>query len=459
MFLSYSKKNNPGYVLYLVLIVLSILGVLASIVLFSVRSVALSAITDSKKYQARLLAESGLARAEYFLNGGDGHTMEWETDSLVEAIPSIGIINVACKRFGAYDRIVCTGKRLSTSCSITGLMGRNAPDNLKAVLTLTGSIRGLVICRPMQLRGIVVLTNDSVYQSDNSGGGPKKMHDPGIKTVNFISDSLPFPSAPLDTVFAKMKNALSSGTYDSNALQGNAVITGSRDSILRWPCVMVVGDCEFRNSAVADKIILSNGEIILGDSVTAVSCMFMAKKMTVRGGSTENCLLYSSGKMLLSGGAHDSQFFSEDSIVVGKNASFGAMTLLVSRKNIARSKSDTVPHGGIYYEEAGTFTGCALCYSDTSALKGKGFRGPSVVIADNCALTGFLITDGDIEIGDDVIEGRLWAKQVVGRKKNGEKRTNWLYARSIVALQRDMPFPLLGNAPMKIKKTILKCEY
>jgi hypothetical protein len=221
---------------------------------------------------------------------------------------------------------------------------------------------------------------------------------------------------------------------------------------------VILGDCELRNIILENKTIIASGALTLGDSVRCALCTFIATKNEVKSGNTNRCLFYSQRKQTISGGSHDSQFFSEDSICVGKNSRFQDMTVLVSRKNIGRLQTDTVQHGGIYYEDGGTYQGFAMCYCDSSAKKGSGARGSAIVMGNACSFIGFLITDGDIELGDDDIEGHLWAKTMVGRK-NANKKINWVYARSVKPLQRDMPFPLLGFTPVRIKKTLISCEY
>ena len=450
--------ETAGYILYIVLIILSIVGILSSIVIYSLRATETSVLSDIKKYQARLLAESGIARAEYFLNGGDGHDMNWETDSLIEPVENAGLLKMTCKRFGAYARIVCQGTSRNASCVMTSVVGRNRPDTLSPVITLSGSIRGVVICSPMLLQGAVVLRVDSVYHCDTQGGQPKKKHSPLVTTINRASDSLPFSPATLDTVFQKMQAAMTQTACDSNTLRGNLAISRASDSLISRRKITALGDCELDHVVLIDKTVVVSGTLTLGDSVHCVFCVFIAKNCEIKSGVTDKCLFYSKGKQAVSGGVHDSQFFSEDSIIIGKNARFGDMTLMVSRRNTQRSKSDTVRHGGIYYEEGGSSKGCAICYCDSSAIKGNAGRGSLIVMGNACSFIGYLITDGDIELGSDDIEGHLWAKTVVGRK-DANKKINWLYAKSIRPLRRDMPFPLLGGGPIKIRKSLISCEY
>jgi hypothetical protein len=450
--------HRSGYMLYLVLIMLSIFGVLASVVFLSLRNTENSVISDMKKYQAHLLAESGIARAEFFLNGGDGHDLSWETDSLIETMENTGNIKMSCRHFGAYDKIVCRGARLNTSCIMTSIIGRNIPDTINPVITLSGSIRGLVVCSPMQLQGTVVLRIDSVYRYDNDGQSPKKKHDPSIKVINRASDFLPFSPAPLDMIFQNMQSALTQSMSDSNGIKGNVTIDRPNDSLLRRQTLIVFGNCDLKNVAIENKTIIVSGKLTLSDSVRSVFCAFIAKEIEIKSGAPDKCLFYSKGKLKLSGGDHNSQFFSEDSIIVGKNSMFHDMTLLVSRKNIGQSKSDTLQHGVIYYENGGSYAGCAICYCDSTIKKNNRMHGSSIVLGNACSFVGFLITDGDIEIGDNDIEGHVWAKIIIGRK-NADKKINWLYARSIKPLRREMVFPLLGSFPMKIVKIVTKCEY
>ena len=55
-------KDSPGYTLYLVLVVLSILAIFSGIVILSLHNATISVNSDFNKLQARFLAESGGAR-------------------------------------------------------------------------------------------------------------------------------------------------------------------------------------------------------------------------------------------------------------------------------------------------------------------------------------------------------------------------------------------------------------
>jgi hypothetical protein len=451
-------SNRPGYILYTVLIILSILGIFSSIVVVSLRTTENGVRAETKKYQARLLAESGIARAEYFLNGGDGHDIAWETDSLIESMEDAGILGIACRRFGAYAKIVCSGTHLNASCIMTGIFGRHPPDTLAPVITLTGSVRGLVVCAPMLLQGTVILRTDSVYRADAGGGKLQKARGPSIRTINRASDSLPFSPAPLDGIFSEMQWAFARTAVDSNAIRGNLTVSGPNDTLIGKSRIAILGDCTLERVTIDNRAITITGTLTLGDSVNCNFCTFIANKTEIKSGVTDKCLFYSKRKQTVCGGFHDSQFFSEDSIVVGRNARLEAMTLLVSRKNIERLRSDTVLRGGIFFEEQGTYQGSAICYCDSSALKGSAARGSLISMGNSCSFTGYLITDGDIELGNDDIEGHLWVRTLVGRK-DANKRGNWLYARSIRPLRREMPFPLLGGLPVKLRKSETSCDY
>jgi hypothetical protein len=71
---------------------------------------------------------------------------------------------------------------------------------------------------------------------------------------------------------------------------------------------------------------------------------------------------------------------------------------------------------------------------------------------------GYLVTDGDLELGEVSIEAQIWALKLMGRKNN-EVKINEIFARSIQPLGREIAFPLLGSLPVKVKNYCIKKDY
>lgn len=149
------------------MVILLIIGLFFSL---SLRTNGFAQIATRKQIhrtEAKLLAQSGIARMEFFLNGGDNHDLNYTTDRLEENYETMGTSLLSCQPFGFYARITSTGIRVTKTFTIKRLTGRNLPPCLQPALTLTGHIGGLILDKGSSITGEVVLHHGTIKKSTN----------------------------------------------------------------------------------------------------------------------------------------------------------------------------------------------------------------------------------------------------------------------------------------------------
>jgi len=437
-------SNQSGYVIHFVVILLMIIAIFATMSTYNANVAARLSVRDQQSVQARHLAQSGVARTQFFLNGGEGRDLSWETDSFVEAIAGYGSITLACRRIGLLDWYSSTGKRIQSTTTIAGAVARQAPDTLAAIITLTGRIRGLLVDNKTHLSGQVVLADGSVVY------GERRRALPGSQkwTRNRASPPFPFRVSVVDSAVNAMGAALSRWVKaDSFTGCGSVDIGRQDDSLLLRDSVLVRGDCRLRGVNVTNKRFLVGGTLSVEAGTVCDRSVFYATRVTLVESRTSQCLVYSKGSLAIGSGSHASQFFSDDTITIGAKCRFGDPTLWVSRLWLAH---DTIPHGGIRFETGGTYNGVGLAYTDSTRTPATGrVREWAIQLAQSTVFRGYLVTDGSIEVPPGRIEGHLWAADLRGI--DGDKKmTNCLYSVAIKKIRKPMAFPLIGEKPVRI---------
>lgn len=439
---TFFKANSSGYSLYLVLVVLVVAGVLFSITLKTSLTAHVFSVRHVQSLQAKLLAHSGIARAEYFLNGGDGHDLYWKTDNFEEKIEDFGNISLSCIRFGAFARVISTGKRLKKECTFRGLLARDVPQNIKPAITLTGHVGGLVLDRNTSLEGKVVIHHGEVRR------GKRRDRIPGSDKWTIIRESppLPFDIEILKSVFDDLNKQLLSSPSSPEAIKGNYSINNANDSILLQEKIVVIGDCSIGKVKLNNLTLISSGTITLENGAECNDVTFISNKLTISGGVTDRCLFFTKDIQHIKSGYHKSQFFSSDSIKIEKDATFSESNIWVCHRKLT---SDTTITGGIYFPYGSKISGHCICFSDTTEKGSVPYAGPSIIIGRNSSYTGCIVTDGDIDINSVKFKGHIWARSLT-TKESDILYKNWIINCSVSPLDKDVSFPLLGDLPAKV---------
>jgi hypothetical protein len=439
---SSGSVNEQGYTLYLVLLVLSITAALFGVSIRNAGQVQVESIRALHRCQAQFLAQSGIQRAAYFYNGGDGHDFYWETDGFTEELAGYGAIMITSRRFGAFGRISSRGTRLESTAAIAGLAGRDIPKELQPVITLTGHIGGLVLARGTQLAGTVVLDHGDVKLDNNR----TPIRGSNNWTQRRESPALPFDRAPLVTFMTACSTLVATAAADSTAIGGPLTLTDRNDSLCRRTPLFIRGDCSIEASGLRGAVIIASGTITSTARCTDVA--IYANHIIIDNGVTERCVAYSATTLNINGGRHASQFFSSDSILLATTAQCGNGALLVSRRRV--EPGDTTLTGGIVIPEQTVFSGHAICFTDSVPHNKVVREGPAIVLGKQCAITGTLITDGSIAMNAVSVTGHIWTNAIMA-VEGGVAYSNWLFGSNVRTPQRELVFPLLGSLPATIR--------
>jgi len=478
--------SQAGYTLYLVVMVLSIGAILFGITL---RGAGFARVMAAKRVQAFIaqsLAMSGIERAEFFFNGGDGHDMFWETDNFHEQIAPKQTIDITCKRFGGFSRIHSTGTSRRTSRNALGLAGRTIPEMLNPVLTLTGRIGGLVVDAGTTIRGPIVLHHGTMKK------GPRRARAPKLqKQVTYReSEPYPFDVEPLQKNIEQLEQERTRGLSADGAISGTITIDSTNDSLCNRKPLVILGDCIIKAVTLHNPVIVVAGEFSLDAGAVITLGDIKAEHIELHKGRTEKCLFYSAGVLIMHGGDHNSQCFSQDSMVIKKKATSGVASLFVCQRTPTKSKSNSkgtnksiVPQAaspgnrsmvgtmtggkgiavqnktirtksdmtlteGIRIESQSLLQGTFLCFRDTNETKFAKNVSPSLVIGKGTIIDGCIITDGAIDLQEVTMRGHIYARYITTVRDIGY--TNWLFGCKLQPLEKKIVFPLLGSPPLEI---------
>lgn len=430
------NSSGAGYVLYLVLVLLAIGGVLFTISLTRVRMIALQTARTEHELQALLLAESGIARAEFFLNGGDGHDLQWESDALDESLDSYGSIHLSCRAFGGFRRVESVGERFGVRRSVRGIAGRDLPSTFSSTVTLTGRIGGLVLDDRTRLTGTVTLHHGSVRRGKNRG----YIRGADRWTLYKELPPLPFDPQPLLDETARLERLLADALSDTASVAGPLrTSTGIPSSDSR---LVVLGNCTV-DSPLEDPLVVATGTIRFENYGHARDCAFLAEKVIVDGGRSERCLFFSTTTIDIAGGHHSSQFFAADTIAVAREADIGPAGFLFCHRAL---ENDTTLTGGIVIAPHSRLSAHIICITDSTDARKARLSGPAITVGSHSGITGSLITDYDIEMRDISLEGPIYCRTILTMERETPHK-NWLFGCELRPLRQGVPFPMIGEMP------------
>ena len=445
--------NSSGYIFYLVLVVLALIGILGYITFTNQGQTQVLAARELKKLQTSLLAESGLSKAQYFLNGGDPKGIMWETRGMDDSIAGKGTIHVSAIRFGGFTKMSSAGTRFGMTCSIAGVAGRDLMDEMKPVITLTGGIPGLVLDESTTITGNIVLSGGYLARGKNKQ--PVKDAQKWVAVKK--SPRLPFDVMPLkmfiDTLSAGRISSLSS----PRAYQGSLTIDNTNDTIIKnRDSLVVLGNCTISGGQFSGKTIICAGFMSVGEKVECSDVAFLAESLEVKGGKSDLCLFCSDRNMKINGGNHNSQFISTDTIFVAKEATFKKLTVWMSFRTLKR---DTLKTGGVVFAGNGNYSGCCLSFQDSTQKEKRVPDMTAVLLGKNSTYCGSIITDGNIEINTNSIAGHVWAGLIKTTEENKMQYVNFLFRTKVKAPVKEPPFLLVGGPPVKLSIEGMRREY
>jgi hypothetical protein len=357
-----------------------------------------------------------------------------------------------CERFGVFSAVNSVGTYRRTHCNVNALLGRDLPRLLDPTLTLTGHIGGLVVDNYSKIEGPIVFHHGQVLKGKRKT--PANEYSGSVTTR--ISASLPFDIAPLVAYFREMKDSLNNVAHDTNAGTGGAAIgpgSGISDAIRS---LKIKGDCTISGVELENRRVFVDGALTISPETVCRGCTFLARTITVQGGSLDKSLCIADSTIHISSGFHNSQFFSLDSICIGNKSRTGPLSVWVSWIS---ATDDSTVKGGIYFESEGHYSGTALCFTDTTDSNAA--RNPELVdirIDNNCTFSGNLITDGYIQLNKISLSGHIWARTLF-TLENKASYKNYLFQSELKPPKTYIPFPLLGEMPVKIRSYEISHTY
>ncbi len=437
------SSNYKGYTLYLVLLVLSIASVIFSISIADIRSIKVKSKMEVQKRQAKLLSESGIIRTEFFLNGGDGHNISWETPGYDEGFNDYGNIHLKVQRFGFFSRVISIGRRITVVCTTQGLFGRTAPPLLSPSLTLTGHIGGLILQKGAFVEGEIVLHHGYVY--DKKNGYP--LPDYTRRLILRESPSLPFDTTEMPAIYERYSKYAEEHIRGANKLSGTIIIADNNDSLLKRTPLVVNGDCRILTNRCRNAIIIVSGLCTIETGAMVVSSLCCAERIICEGGMSNSSLFFAQKTISVSGGIHNSQFLAKDTIKSAASAFFGSMNLFAGYREEIRKDTLSFVSGGVIFDNNTRIRGTVICCT-APGIK-RNILSPSIIFGKGCKVSGYVITDGDCYLYECDIAGRLWARAIIARDTEGSY-INYMFGSTIRFETADYCFPLLGDIPVKI---------
>lgn len=435
------SNNESGYILYTVLIILTAIAILLPLTFKHTSFTRKQTVAYTNRAQARFLAESGLTRAEYFLNGGDGHSMDWETERFEESFGDYGKNILKSRKFGLFSRIESQGIRQKATFTISGLFGRDVPAILKPSLTLTGHVGGLILHEGSSIEGQIVLHHGDIYRKRRG----RPLADYQKRLITRESQDLPFDSVLIPQLVSDLNKTHITLLSYGNVLNGNLSDNNLREYALKTDTIVVLGDCHIDNAEIENKLIVLSGTLSINDKAAVEGSQFFAEKIIINGGHINGSLFFSSTKTMLNGGYLNSQFFGQDTISSAKEVKYGPMAIITCIRS--RLKDSTIT-GGIYFDDGTSFKGTVIGYVDNTAKQSS--LGPSVVFGKGSNVSAVIITNHDLDIKQVQIKGHVWARTIMTHY-NGSSFINYLINSTISKPDNECFFPLLGALPARIR--------
>lgn len=441
------NTSAKGYVLYSLLIVSSICFIILSITLYGIRSTLRSASYSVSMAQAEDLAESGISRAEYFLNGNDGHSITWETEHYEEPVDSFGNISIQVQKAGLFSRIVSIGKRKMVADTVSGLVGRTVPDMFKHSMVLTSVSGGCLFLENTSVQGTIVLHHGFITNKPH-GRRPLPGYEKKVRTIP--SPKVPFDSIDFCNRVKTMLKVDSMPATNGITIKSTYRLLSSSDTLFSSENIFIYGDL-YIEASVAHKKIYVTGNTYLTEKGQCNTVWLKAKKIYSTNAQSSHCLFIADGGIIIKGGWHNSQFIATDSIMVSDNPGFGTANCISTLRTTRKDSSFT---GGIYFHNANNINGTLISMIDQECINARLVPyDVSIVLEPGFHLKGYIVTDHDINIQNGTIEGGFWARSIV-TNYNSVSYTNALIGVIIKTLKEEICFPLIGDPPVKINVSV-----
>jgi cytoskeletal protein CcmA (bactofilin family) len=247
-------------------------------------------------------------------------------------------------------------------------------------------------------------------------------------------------------------DAIKAVSDDSASISGSVSLSNQNDSLLLRKQILIKGDCTIDAVQLKKISIVASGTIRFGKNARCQDAQLFADSLIIQGGVSHRSLFYSTKPIKIQSGSHSSQFFSDDSIVISKEATFEDFSLIASHR---MQKNDTVLTGGILVPEDTKIIGHLISLTDSLTRSERIQEGPAIVLGERTKINGTIITDGNVWMKKVSINGHVWANAILS-VENGIASTNWLYGCTFTTEGEMPPFPLLGETLGNSQNELMK---
>lgn len=433
-------RNQSGYTMFLVLELIIIAMVLFTVSLHESYFVRTQAAREVQAVQAKALAQSGISKIEYFLNGNEGRGLFWESGRETDTFPFYGTLNFRNTRFGLFSKLESWGTRVRTTCSILAIAGRTMPRECEPVLTLHGKVGSIALMEGSTIKGTVVISHGQIC----NGNTTQEVREAGLSVKIQDAPTLPFDSSQVTTAMKRFSEEFAAVCSTKNVISSGLTLrsTSAKGSSLIPDTLIISGNCDVESGSYTNRTVIASGTLTVSAEAKCLLCKFSAKAIKVEGGITDRCVFYSRKKLVITGGSHNSQFFGDDSIMISKQASFGPMSIWMLYR---QGRADSC--ASIFIEPKAAIKGTLLSCSDTSARAAS--RLPSIIFGKDCTLDGLCLSDGDVDLNGIKVKGHLWVRSIVTSDQE-QGYVNFLFNARLDAGEEPNIFPLIGETPAAI---------
>lgn len=417
----------------LVMVCIVIGGIFFTITLSYHQHIWLTVTHKTHDTQALWLAESGLKRVEFFLNGGDGKGLDWECESFKEVLPNYGSIELSNKPFGLYNYTKVTGTRVKARKTLDALLYRMRPNELEPVITLTGHIGGMVIDNKTTLEGTVVLHHGEVKR------GKYKRTIPGSEAWTKTEERPPLPFDREEFLSRFYQPAELLTKVYAVAQENKSLMPQSDDT------VYVHGTLFLSNGTYRNCTFVSSGTCTMGQAVRLENCQLVTAENLYIQGSSSQSLFFVEGTMSVQGD-HESQFFSTKGIDI-TSGTYKELSQFSVVESSVDTLLDTVPLFASSVKDG--LQGSIITVVDSQSVR------DAVTLLPESDFTGTIVTNGAVRIRECNFEGSLWCHSVLSEVDNVLYK-NWLWGCSFKKGKRTIPFPLIGSKPLRVMQRAIK---
>ena len=344
-----------------------------------------------QRIQAKALAQNAVDAVKDSIIANPLGQKIWQSSGTEIPLGTNKKIVLKNKRHGGYAFIEGTGYYYEVACLITCIAVRKRPAILEPILTLTGSIGGLIVTdsSELDLNGKVVLHHGEI-KDKNYNVIPK--YEDMVETK--ISPALPVDSSHIASILSGLNRRYNTLLVDTTALVIDSTYhINSVSDLAGLDPFIVLNNCIIRGTSLKNRTIVCNKDMIVDSASELKNCTVLSDNLELHAKTTQNCVFGTYRRISISSGVHNSQFFAYDSIFVGKNVTTDPLAFFVCQ---ATNKGMVTITGHILFSSGSNLKGTAIICRDSSAVELENCK--RIILDTLSAFTGICISEKDLTI-------------------------------------------------------------